>query len=155
MKTIKELQTLLISEINKNLKNVRSAQNVDYYNSLMGDTSILLTSIMEEHLLKMKDWDNTEWLDDCLLEKVGISSLNDEINIEGIMIWGKKNTSEQWVSPFVFKLKLDKSFDSNKYSFLYGDLDMENITYEDFRNNRHYFEKKDRNWKYIINSDEI
>ena len=72
------------------------------------------------------------------------------------MIWGVNDTTEQWTEPFIFEIELTKDEVSYRdFTFLFGDLDNSEISYEDFRDNRDYWTDNNRNWKYIIKSKEF
>ncbi|OCA70601.1 hypothetical protein BBI01_11660 [Chryseobacterium artocarpi] len=149
MKSLEELQNLLLLEVNQNIKKINFAQHIDYYNEIMGDTSILLTSILEEHLLEDKNWDKNRWLDDCLLTNVRLLS-NDNFSINGIMIWGRNDTLEEWTQPFYFEMHASNIL--NQYEFLFVDIDNPEISYEEFNMDRHYWNYKIKHWKYKFKS---
>lgn len=149
MKSLEELQNLLLLEVNQNIKKINFAQHIDYYNEIMGDTSILLTSILEEHLLEDKNWDKNRWLDDCLLTNVRLLS-NDNFSINGIMIWGRNDTLEEWTQPFYFEMQTSNIL--NQYEFLFVDIDNPEISYEEFNMDRHYWNYKIKHWKYKFKS---
>ncbi|AZB18813.1 hypothetical protein EG352_13995 [Chryseobacterium indologenes] len=145
MKSLEELQNLLLLEITQNINNIEVVHHIDYYNEIMGDTSILLTSILEEHLLENKNWDKNKWLDDCLLSNVKLLS-NNGFSINGIMIWGRNDTLEEWTEPFYFEARTSNG--QNQYEFLFGDLDNSEISYEEFKIDRKYWSYKIRHWRY-------
>lgn len=69
------------------------------------------------------------------------------------MIWGKENTTEQWTSPFSFKMYLENDKRSfKKYIFWFCDADDQEVSYDEFRFNRDILNKEKRNWKYVIDS---
>lgn len=146
MKSLTELEHLLYLEITHHIEKVKLSERVDY-NNLMGDTSILLTLILEKYLLKGEDWDRNKWLDDCLITDVKISN-NFKVSIWGIVIFGKNDTTEQWTSPLYFEV--DFPYDKN-FKFLLGDKEQSDITYEEFQNNREFWLDENRNWKYKLN----
>lgn len=159
MKSLAELQDLLLDEIQNNLNKEVVSENHDYYNEYTGYISVLLASILEKRLLKDTDWNSNRWIDDSLLTKLKLS--NGKLSVWGIMIWGIKNSNKQWTDPFYFEIKFKIENEKfNHYTFLFGDLDNHEISYEDFANNRNYWDMdyyktddwnpSDRNWKYII-----
>lgn len=161
MKTVKELKKLLVSNIQESFENISNVIDIKYYNKYLGDTSILLTSLLQEGLLEKTDWEPSKWLDDSLLTK--IITRKKYICIWGIAIWGKAGTLEQWTDPLYFEGEINKTeVDFNQYTFLFGDLDNLEISYTDFLQNRDVWDKKyyknaewdphERNWRYTINS---
>lgn len=145
---------MLVCELVNHLDNIKSiSQKVVYYNEILGDTSFLLAGLLESLLKKnFSDWDKKRWIDDSLITKVVIQ--NNKLTIEGVMIWGIENTTEQWTYPFSFQIELLKEEMSfRRFTFLFCDLDNHEIAYEEFRVNRDYWDKSSRNWKYVINSD--
>ncbi|MGI9581768.1 hypothetical protein ACR1PO_11170 [Chryseobacterium sp. RRHN12] len=149
MKSLEELQNLLLLEVTQNIENIKFAHHIDYYNEVMGDTSILLTSILEEHLLDDKNWDRNKWLDDSLLTNVRLLS-NNSFSINGIMIWGRNDTLEEWTEPFYFEMQTSNS--QHQYEFLFGDIDNPEISYEEFNMDRNYWKYKIKHWKYKFKS---
>ncbi|RNA62005.1 hypothetical protein D1631_08680 [Chryseobacterium nematophagum] len=159
MKSLEELQDLLLDEIQNNLNKKVVSESHDYYNEYTGYISVLLASILEKRLLKDTDWNSNRWIDDSLLTKLKLS--NSKLSIWGIMIWGVKNLNKQWTDPFYFEIEFkieNEKFDN--YTFLFGDLINHEISYEAFANNRNYWDVDyyttsdwspvERNWKYII-----
>ncbi len=159
MKSIKELQQMLVEELNKVLKCFNSDKILDYYNHEMGDTSFILSGILEQ-ILQESGWESDKWMDDSLLTKVKI--IGKKVSIWGVMIWGRIDTDEQWVSPFYFEIKLNNNFtDFVEFTFLFEEDGVSEITYQDFNQNRNMLDKgfystenwntSERNWKYVIN----
>ena len=162
MKTVGELLKMLILELIEFEYKIAEISEVTYYNEYLGDSSIILSSILGEHLLGRKDWDVEKWLDDCLLTKVKFND-NGCYNIWGIMIWGKENTTQQWVDPFFFNIQLaEKKSNFSEYTFLFSEEGRKEITYEEFSGNRSLLDENfyltedwnpsERNWKFIIYS---
>jgi hypothetical protein len=73
MKSLAELQDLLLNEIQNNLNKEVVSENHDYYNEYTGYISVLLASILEKRLLKDTDWNSNRWIDDSLLTKLKLS----------------------------------------------------------------------------------
>lgn len=155
MKSIVEIENMLIVELKECLHSISENVSLDYYNELLGDSSFLLAGLLESQLKKkFVDWNDKKWIDDSLLTKVKINKT--KLSIWGIMIWGKEDTTEQWTEPFYFEITFSRNFEKfEQYSFLFGDLNEPAITYEEFSDNRDYWAKNsvNRNWKYIINSN--
>lgn len=152
MKTINEIQEMLVSELYKCNKDINQGQNDSkYFNEVLGDTSFLLAGLLDSHLEdKFEEWNCGKWIDDSLIETF---KLNDNIvEISGIMIWGIEGQTEQWTEPFLFEIELKKTgIGFAKYSFLFGDLNIIELSYKSFENNRNYWNEGKREWKYIIN----
>jgi len=162
MKSIDEIQKMLVSELWKSLERIRSINlNLDFYNKILGDTSFLLAGLLEL-LLKNKyhDWDSKKWIDDSLITKVKL--INYSLSIWGVMIWGITSETEQWTEPFYFEIELDpKKMNFSSYTLLFCDVENPEITYENFKQRPDNWDNKlhkdnnldsiERNWKYIIN----
>jgi hypothetical protein len=154
MKSIEEIQTMLVSELSNSVSRVKSmSSNLEYYNEILGDTSFLLAGLLDS-LLKLKDdWDSKKWIDDSLLMKVNLNQ--NRFSIWGVMIGGVENVTDQWTDPFYFEIELNKAkSDFNEYTFLFSDLYKSEISYEEFRDNRSYWRpstSNERDWKYVIN----
>ncbi|AZA76486.1 hypothetical protein EG347_02580 [Chryseobacterium sp. G0186] len=157
MKSLPELEDLLLNEIQNNLNKERISENHYYYNEYTGYISVLLASILEKKLLNDTDWSSNRWIDDSLLTKLKLS--DEKLSIWGAMIWGVKNSTEQWTEPFYFEFKF-RNEKINNYTFLFSDLNHDEITYEEFSNNRSCWDRdyyrtdewspSEREWKYII-----
>lgn len=145
---------MLVNELTKARERIKSIdKELVYYNESLGDTSFLLAGLLELLLKKnFGEWDSRKWIDDSLI--TSISTQNEKMNIEGIMIWGRENTTEQWTDPFSFEIELFMDeVNLKRFTFLFCDLDIHEISYEEFKINREYWDNSNRNWKYIINSD--
>lgn len=141
MKSIKRILTMLVYELVKDLERIKSIdKELVYYNEILGDTSFLLAGLLELLLKKnFGEWDSSKWIDDSLITSVAMQ--NEKMNIEGIMIWGRENTTEQWTDPFSFEIELlmdEVSF--KRFTFLFCDLNNHEISYEKFKVNRKYWE---------------
>lgn len=147
---------MLVCELIDHLDKIKSInQKLVYYNEILGDTSFLLAGLLESILKKnFSRWDNEKWIDDSLITK--IMAIDNNLKIDGVIIWGRKNTTEQWTEPFFFEIELLKEEVSfKKFTFLFSDLDNPEATYEEFRDHRDHWTTSNRNWKYIIRSSEI
>ena len=153
MKSLEDIETMLVLEIKKCLdKNKSEKLEVGYFNEILGDISFLLAALLQNQLEQgFADWSLEKWIDDSLIDEV--IKHGNKIIIGGIMIWGKISTTEQWTNPFYFDSELsDNNNIFNRYTFLFGELDKEEIPYKIFNVNRSYWNMENRNWKYIINS---
>lgn len=152
MKTIEEIQEMLVLEIWNCWDAIKSLNsNPYYYNEMLGDTSFLLSGLLDSLLKLEDDWDFKRWIDDSLLMKVELSP--NKISIWGVMIWGVENATDQWTDPFYFEIELGQTVpDFKDYTFLFWDLNKSGISYEIFKDNRNYWRPSDgRDWKYVIN----
>jgi len=161
MKSLEEIQEMLVSEIHDKLDKIRitDASTTDYYNEQMGNVSFLLAGLLGRFLSKTESWSPEKWIDDSLLTKVQL--LNNKLSIWGIMIWGTTEDSEQWTEPFYFEIDLLTS--TPHYTILFADLKQPELSYEDFKNDRRHWDKSfysnsewtpsERDWNYIFNSN--
>jgi len=155
MKSAKEILVMLVRELIDHLDKVKNLKgDFEYYNDMLGDTSFILAALLESILKSnIGEWDNRKWIDDSLITEFVMRGKS--LKIDGIMIWGRENTTEQWTEPFIFEIELLKEeLRYKNFLFLLGDLDKPEITYEEFKDNRDYWIPSNRNWQYIINSDE-
>jgi hypothetical protein len=153
MKPIKEIQQMLISELYNSLERIKhTKKNIKYYNKILGDTSFILAGLLETHLKnEFDDWDNKKWIDDSLI--TNISTDQYKLSLWGVIIWGLEDITDQWTDPFFLKIDLvENGMDYMTYTFLFGDLDNPEVSYEFFKENSDYWDPVERNWKYIINS---
>ena len=156
MKSIEELEDKLVSELYDSLDSIRAnSQETGYYNKWMGRTSAFLAALLDSLMsAQTAEWRiSGKWIDDSLLTDVERDG--DHLAIEGIMIWGKGGTTEQWTEPFYFEIELDlheKGY--NEYIFLFGDQDKSEVDYDYFSLHRHIWDGDQRRWKYFINSSE-
>lgn len=163
MKSIDEIEEMLVTELHKNVDKLRDLRIISgNYNEVMGETSYMLAGLLESHLKKdFVDWDLKKWIDDCLLTMVKLS--NQTLGMWGVMIWGMEDSdgTEQFTEPFYYEIELTSSY-FKRYTFLFGDLDKREIPYSIFKFNREYWIKQgnknedwnpaERNWRYLINS---
>ena len=162
MKSSKELQSMLASEICNNLLALKEAKNQANFNEIMGDSSFLLSGILERELENNPKWNPNNWIDDSIIHKVKLK--DSKIKIWGVIIWGKVSTTKQWTEPFYSEFSLDCKYAKLKeLIILFGDEKVEEITYEEFAENRTFWDKdfysntnwkpSERNWKYRISSN--
>lgn len=118
-----------------------------YYNEQLSDISSVLAALLGIKLHeKNVSWIDINWLDDCLI--VNVDKRNEICSFEGVMIYGKEITSEQWVSPFQFKTNLE----NRQYSFLFGYNLHDEVSYHSYREHQDIFNIKIRDWQFILNS---
>ncbi len=150
MRSIHEINQMLLEELLSNINNINNLKNSIYYNEILGDTSFLLAGLLNSILKKESSVDENVWIDDSLIKAIKL--IDHKIFIDGVMIWGKSGTTEQWVEPFKFIMNLDKSLKNfTNYKFFFKDLNLNEISYEDFRENRDYYSHEITNWKYEFN----
>lgn len=157
MKSTKEIASMLGEELFDHLDKIESNNlQSGYYNNVLGDTSFLLAGLLYSVLkAKYNDWGGDKWIDDSLLTDVRVKE--SELIIEGVMIFGRQSTNQQWVDLFFFAIKLIEEIgvDTNSFSFLFGTTD-NYISYEDFIGGRKVFEKPlNKDWKYKVYSDSV
>jgi hypothetical protein len=160
MKSLEEIQEMLLAELCNSLDKIRINSNLEYYNEILGDSSFLLARFLELQLqLNSVNWDSKKWIDDSLLTNVVLE--NDVLFIVGVIIFGKQNTTAQWTEPFCFELKFNQDFtDFIQLAFFYSDIETVALSYVEFNRNRKFWNKEYfinnkwnpliRNWKYII-----
>lgn len=160
MKSIEEIQEILISELNLNIGKINDNVPSGYYNKALGNSSFLLAGLLGQLMSNKDDWEPDRWFDDSLLTKVKLD--NGRLSIWGIMIWGKTDVTEQWADPFYFEIIQSQNRTAfTQYTFLFSDLNNPEITYEYFNEHRYFWDKEyystnewnpsERDWKYIIN----
>lgn len=151
MKSAEEIAAILNDEIIEHLDEIKTInKNLVYYNDRLGHTSFLLAGLLQSILEKtITEWDKTRWIDDSLISNVDFN--NNKLTLTGTMIWGKKNTTEQWTDPFSFETHLLNHAKIKDFTFLFSYLDKHEITYEQFKANRNYWTTIKKKWKYVIN----
>jgi hypothetical protein len=151
MKNILEISDLLSNEISKYEGLHVEGNNIDrYVNDQLGNTSIFISGFVYS-LLKKEDsrWGIEKWIDDALIEK--FNSSIQKIEMSGIIIWGRQNTSRQWVSPFFFsKIKIGESF-----SCYFSDVNKKEVVYEDFCRDRSLWRGKHIRWEYKFDDKDL
>jgi hypothetical protein len=153
MKSIEEIQQMLVTAITKHLDESKVAPRENgYVNDVLGSTSAILAVLLDDLLVeRYPEWENNKWMDDSLIIKA--TRQNEKVGIWGVMIWGVDDTTEQWTDPFYFDMELlPDGSGFKRYTFLFCDLNNPEITVGEYRKDRSYWDIKDRNWKYIINS---
>lgn len=153
MKSSKEILGMLVHELLVHFEKAKYFnKNVRYFNEALGDTSFLLSGLLDSLLQTKSGWDKSKWIDDSLITSVNQS--DNKLILEGVMIWGKTDTTQQWTDPFCFEMDIIKKYkDFNNFTFFFCDVDNREITYEEFIENRDYWVSSQRRWKYIINSN--
>ncbi len=159
MKSLEELETMLLDEVKSYINREDNNISNGYYNQLTGNMSVILTLIFFRHVSGNNDWDYG-WLDDSLLTKV--EEHYDKFRIWGIMIRGKDGTTEQWTDPFYFEIKSNNKYDDySEYSFLYGEKENDDVSYTEFNHDRRIWDFRfysdktwnpsERDWIFIFN----
>lgn len=160
MKSLEEIQKILVSEVQNNVHKLAPNLHIDYYNEILGDTSFLIAGFLEKQLKKKNiNWDNRKWIDDSLITRAKYA--NNKIMLWGIIIEGFQNTTKQWTDPFYCEFELNKDVKTSPYLFLFGDSENSEIEYKDFNNRRNFWDKdfysnsewnpSERDWKYTFN----
>ncbi|AEE51477.1 hypothetical protein [Haliscomenobacter hydrossis] len=161
MKSIEELNEMLVCEICQYLDEIDFDVDLECYNELTGDVSFLLAGVLESQLKRsFNDWEPNKWIDDSLLTKIAIDGK--KVSIWGVMIWGRIDTTQQWIDPFYFEMILNATCSNFvEFTFLFGEEKNIEVTYEEFNTNRNlwgggfysdiYWTPFERDWKYIIN----
>jgi hypothetical protein len=155
MKSIPEIQEILVDELHKNIFYSKDWKGeFKYYNEVLGFTSGALARLLLVHLREeYDDWRGAKWIDDCLITKLRLK--NNILTIDGIMIWAIGNDSD-WADPFRFSIEFEKTGVGFKvYTFFFGDYDKPALSYIEFKNKSEYWEKGVRNWSYIINFNNL
>ena len=154
MKSTKEIASMLGEELVDHLDKIESGNFQSGYNNnnnVLGDTSFLLAGLLYSVLkTKYKDWGDDKWIDDSLLSDARVKG--SEVIIEGVMIFGRQGTNQQWVDLFYFTIKLaeEVGVDTDSFSFLFGTTD-KYISYEDFIEGHKVFDKSlTKDWKYKV-----
>lgn len=154
MKSKSDIEYMLFEELNFSVERINSIKKDEsYYNHILGNTSFLLATLIELLLVERHfDWDNKKWMDDSLISDLIISE--NFLLLEGVMIWGGNDTTEQWTEPFKFIIKFnEKQHVTKDYTFYFSDKLKKEIPYSIFLEKRSYWKSIERDWKYIINSD--
>lgn len=150
MKSIEEIEAILGNEIRKSLNQIRNRNaESSYYNDILGYTASTLAALLYVHLKEgQKNWESNKWVDDILIRWV---ESNGDLKLRGIIIWGKRDTTEQWTEPIYFETSLDgDKVSMKKYVILFGDKNRSEITYEDFHANQDYWDQAINEWRHII-----
>ena len=158
MKPAKEILELLLEELNEhlggiNLSDKKAGLYYDY-NSILGNVSFLLAGLLQSILKKNgKKEDKGKWFDDSII--TNITFIENTFIFDGVMIWGK-DSGNQWTDLFRFEIELLQHGFSDRFIFYFASLIYPEILYEEFADNRHYWnDMDDEKWKYIIKSPEI
>lgn len=151
MKSPKEIMRMLVPELFRHLDRIDlNSRRPVYYNDILGDTSFLFAGLLEGLLKKnLIEWDRAKWIDDSIITNLLVKDT--EVKIDGVVIFGERNTTEQWTEPFSFWVDLDRQRDTFRdFIISFGDLDSPAITYERFKAHPNHWASNSRNWKYII-----
>lgn len=161
VKSIKEIETMLTSDLCVNADKVDCSDDGQlYYSILMGDVSFVLAGLLHQHLKAPRfDWCKKKWIDDCLLLKCARNK--NGIDIFGSAIWGREGVNSQWVELFFFNAELDCDRKVLlDYVIMFGDASRAELKYEDFLQHREcwsadYYSDSDwdpysKEWRYVI-----
>tara|TARA_B110000003_G_C16403654_1_gene439329 strand:- start:149 stop:628 length:480 start_codon:yes stop_codon:yes gene_type:complete len=136
MKSNEELFKLLYIELDKSLNELDCVMNFD---KELRDVAIYLSGIIENSIGSVEEWGDLDWIDDCLLNKVRLSG--DHLSFWGIVIWGKSNTTNQWVDPFHCRVLLDfRKKTCRNFHLKFKSKILKEISYEEFSVNRKYWD---------------
>lgn len=122
-----------------------------YYNEATGDVSAIIAAILEECLIDEVKWDSDlNWIDDSLIKLCNNNALTYEFG--GVIIRGKKSTTEQWTDPFYFKIDKNKQklTDVNTNYILFQDREWDSIVYSDFIKNREIWDDEPKKWRFKL-----
>lgn len=124
------------------------------YNAVLGDSSFLLAELLGLLLKKdVREWDSeTRWMDDSLITAVRLCG--NKLTLEGVMIWGKIDTTAEWVDRFSFEIEpLFDRVATQRLRFSFCDENTSEVTYEEYKDGG-VFQDSDENvsWKYVIES---
>ncbi|MRG44195.1 hypothetical protein GFS24_03670 [Chitinophaga sp. SYP-B3965] len=151
MKSLEEILEMLVKELNESIPRIKNLKgDLVYYNEIMGTTSAFLVAVLGLHLEgKYEDWHSGKWMDDCLITKVILHE--DRLVISAVAIWGVETDTSQWTEPLYFVIGLtERMTDGSNYTFLFGDENVDEIPYVDFRDDRTFWDGLERDWKYTI-----
>lgn len=153
---------MLLSELCVSTAQIENSKHLDCYNQLLGKTSYLLVEILERELKVDPNWDRGMWLDDTLIHKV--VNGDTEVKLWGVVIWGRIGTTKQWTSPFYCAVSINcKKTELNQLTFLFGDMNTDEIPYEELKSNRSYWDRDfysndtwdicEREWEFIVSCE--
>jgi len=145
MKSHKSIKAHLANELFSLFNQGINENNTMYQNELLGDSTYLIATTLQYHLVHEKNWDPEIWFDDSLIEKVTLK--NKKLTLSGVMIWGTESTTEQWTEPFEF-FALFNQLGPIHYELFYSNSKYAEITYNDFAKDRGYWKRLNPNWEY-------
>ena len=151
MKSREKLLKLLIEELLSNMDS-GSWRNKkgEFYNEFLGDSSAILAGVLNALLGdETISWDSdAKWLDDCLITRLFLED-DDVLRLRGVVIWGKRNTTEQWVDSFAFEVQpLHTNVGKRRFRFWFCDKSDTKRTYEEFKQRSPYTFSNIPEWKY-------
>lgn len=158
MKTADEILKMLIGELFVHLDSDFSVKKEGiFYNRALGDSSFLLAGLLQLLLREnVPQWDSkSRWLDDSLITHVRLNE--NKLVLGGVMIWGKRDTTEQWVDLFSFETEpLSKEARSPRFTFSFCDAQGSERKYEDYRGDSLIVSNyEDVSWKYVLESEKL
>lgn len=150
MKQLEEIKVIFNSELTKHLEVMSTLpKQSQYYNEFLGDVSVILAALIESSLRKnFVDWDHTKWMDDSLITKLVLS--NDKLNIAGVVIWGRENTTQQWTDPFRFEAEFREDGTFSNFLIWFQYVNTPELTFDEFKNSRNYYNSAQPIWKYQV-----
>ena len=151
---IEEVQSILVDVLRNKLHNKKLNKNLDF-NKYLGTGTATLSAILQRLLESRSLWESN-WIDDILIKDIRVHS--NEVYIWGDVIYGKFNTTKEWVSPLLFQISFNADWrDFIAYTYYFDIKDKEEIEYISYRKNRNTwdisFDQKYSSkikWKYII-----
>jgi hypothetical protein len=156
MHKVEHIYKMLVDELVDHVDNFVTVKRDNlYYNEILGNTSFLLAGLLGSILNSKNDqWVSNKWFDDSLITRISYN--NGTFRIYGIMIWGKKDTTEQWTEPFGFVLKIYniESY-AGSFDLYFGNLDRNEISYELYKMDQSHWSDNVTNWRFIIKSSEV
>lgn len=158
MKTADEILKMLICELFVHLtSDFMVKKEGGFYNRFLGDTSFLLAGLLQALLKeKVPQWDSkSRWIDDCLITHLRL--FENRLVLGGVMIWGRMDTTEQWVDVFSFETEqVSKDEGSPRYAFSFCDSQRPERKYEEYGEGGPVVNNyEDISWKYVLDSEEL
>lgn len=159
MKPITEIREMLFRELEKVRRNKLSIENECYDVSTIGDTSALISGLLQAHLSKESEWSAERWIDDIVISKL---SLNENvITVWGVVIWGIFGMNKQWTEPVFCKISMNNAWSHiAAYELFFGDQNTSELLYEDYSKDKGYWDgnyytdnswnPQERSWKFFI-----
>jgi hypothetical protein len=140
MNTLEEIENMLLVELLSSSQRLATTKPDRYFNALLGDTSSLIAGYIDEYYRgHYADDEDSIWFDDCLL--INVEHQDNQWAIWGVLIWGRENTTEQWVYPFYLETTIVLlPVSAQKLVILFGDMDLPVLTYEEYSCDRIYWD---------------
>ncbi len=133
---------------------VQDGEQRTFYNAVLGDSSFLLAGLLGVLLKKkVREWDSeTRWMDDSLITAVRL--FGKKLTLDGVMIWGKIGTTEEWVDRFSFEIEpLFDRLATQRLRFSFCDENTSEVTYEEYKGGGVLQDSNENiSWRYTIES---